>query len=300
MLSRKDKIKPKHKRKWVVAIFVIMFLGVLGFAGFQVYTRVPAVYTQVNNLFKQVQHPKATLDETSELTKLWQKDLATTASPVAIAVFDNKTGITTTYTNDKNTKYYMASTVKVSILAGLLYQKTLDNEDLSDYEASLAQNMIENSDNDAATALLEAEGGRTKQAALFDYLEMAKTKMPPDSWGYTTTTPADQLKLLNAIYYPNELLATDSREYIADLMGNVADSQAWGISAGATADTDVQIKNGWLEDDAGWIINSMGHIKNDQADYTIAVFTNQNETEDTGIDTIEQLAQTTFTYLNVN
>lgn len=82
------------------------------------------------------------------------------------------------------------------------------------------------------------------------------------------------------------------------LMNNIAVDQSWGITAGLTPDATVALKNGWLADKNGWIINSTGHITSKQSDYVIAILSNQNVSEDAGIDLVQQLAKATYTTLN--
>jgi hypothetical protein len=54
----------------------------------------------------------------------------------------------------------------------------------------------------------------------------------------------------------------------------------------------VHVKNGWLADETGWHVNSLGVFtgKTDK-NYLIAVLTDDNPTEQYGIDTIENVAK---------
>jgi len=64
----------------------------------------------------------------------------------------------------------------------------------------------------------------------------------------------------------------------------------------------VQLKNGWLADAGdgvqGWNINSIGHVHGDGLNYTIAVLTDNNNTEQDGINTIQSLSSATWKTLN--
>ncbi|MDR3241209.1 MAG: class A beta-lactamase-related serine hydrolase [Lactobacillaceae bacterium] len=301
MRSRTDKnLTSKTKRYGLLVLILIATIG-LGFYGTTKSNfRMQDVTNFVTNLTKEIQHPKAVLEEEPDLKKAWQEALGDQTTPVSIAVYDNKTGITTTYTNDENNNYYMASTVKVSILAGLLDEKHKTGENLSDNEDELATLMIEDSDNDAATSLLDLAGGVDEQTNLYSSLGMDQTSMPAVTWGYTKTIAADQLKLLNEIFYDGDFLPSASRSYISGLMDQVDSSQAWGITAGTSDTTNVQLKNGWLENEDGWIVNSIGHVQNEQVDYTIAIYTDKNESEDSGIENVEKLAKATIDYMSTN
>ena len=58
----------------------------------------------------------------------------------------------------------------------------------------------------------------------FDKLGMTDSKAH-EEWGLSTTTPSDQLKLLNAIFYSSNLLSTSQQSYVRNLMQNVESDQ---------------------------------------------------------------------------
>ncbi len=238
----------------------------------------------------------------AQLKNAWQKILATTNSRVEIAVYDQNTDHTYQLANvNATTAIKTASIVKVSVLTELLKQNMAGTLTLNSTDEAYAKQMITESDNNATTYLLSNRlGGNTSIQNVFADLKMTNSTANAAAWCYTTTTASDQLKLLNAIYYNDDnYLATNSRAYIKNLMAAVDTSQDWGVSAGATS---YQVKNGWLDDqDGSWIINSIGHISatsTDDADYTIAILTDQNTSESSGITLIEQLAKVTNTILN--
>lgn len=93
-------------------------------------------------------------------------------------------------------------------------------------------------------------------------------------------------------------MSTSQQSYVRNLMQNVESDQQWGISAGST---NFYLKNGWLDEDDGWIINSIGYIpgNNGASDsYTIAVYTDDNSSMQNGENTIEKLAKSTSKILN--
>lgn len=207
------------------------------------------------------------------------------------AVYDAATGYTSVYR--AGVAEDTASIMKVDILATLLAQAQASDTPLSPDQQELAEDMIEESNNDDAQDLWDAEGGAAAVASF--NAEAGLTQTTPDAagyWGLSTTTAADQVQLLKKIAYPNTLLTDASRDYALDLMTNVDPSQAWGVSAGVAGGVTVAIKNGWLPLDAGgWQVNSIGSIDGDGRDYLIAVLTNANSTEQQGIDTIEGLSR---------
>ena len=200
-----------------------------------------------------------------------------------------------------------ASVVKLDILETLLARQ--GGTGLSPADQSLAQSMIEDSDNDAATSLWDEVGGATGIGAYNDQAGLTRTALsecvtcagfPWPGWGLTTTVPVDQLTLLKQLITPgpSPLLSDAERSYTLSLMENVIPDQRWGISGGVPPGVTVALKNGWLPlDDANtdWQVNSVGWVSGDGRDYLIAVLTTGNPDEQYGIDTINALSALTWT-----
>jgi len=206
----------------------------------------------------------------------------------ALAVVDHRTGLSYTFHGDQ--AFATASVVKVDILAALLLRAQDAGRGLTATERDLADTMIRNSDNDAASTLWEMIGGADGLAAADERLGLTETVPGPDGWwGMTTTTVTDRIKLLDTIDDPNGPLAP-SREYVLDLMSRVAADQAWGASAGAGPEETVALKNGWVDDDTGtWIINTTGRITGPDTDLTIAVLSDHQTGYAAGVTAVEQI-----------
>jgi beta-lactamase class A len=195
-----------------------------------------------------------------------------------------------------------ASVVKLNILETLLAQR--GSGGLSPSDQSLAQAMIEDSDNDAATSLWYEAGGATGLTAYNDRTGLTSTSPSPcvvcagfawPGWGLSTTVPQDQLTLLKQLVAPGPrpLLTGAERSYALSLMEHVAPDQRWGASGGVPAGVTVALKDGWLPLNAAstdWQINSVGWVNGDGRDYLVAVFSTGNPTEQYGIDTINGLS----------
>jgi Beta-lactamase enzyme family len=199
-----------------------------------------------------------------------------------------------------------ASVVKLDVLETLLGElhasSARSDTGLSASDRWLTQQMIEDSDNDAATSLWYQVGGAPKIGAFNAAAGLADTSpsscvncpgFPWPGWGLTTTTPADQLILLKNLVEPSSLLTDADRSYALSLMENVTPSQRWGVSGGVPPQVTVALKNGWLPlDNAGtdWQVNSVGWVSGQGRNYLMAVLTTGNPGEQYGIDTIDQLA----------
>lgn len=222
--------------------------------------------------------------------------LAGRAGTVLAAVYDRRTG--QTWTLGHGQPQATASIVKVDILEALL----AGNPDgLSAADQALAQSMIEDSDNNAASALWNAVGGLAglqsynASAGLLETTPSAClvcTGFPWPGWGLTTTTPADQVLLLRQLL-DGPLLSRADRDYAMSLMKNVEPGQRWGVSAGVPAGVQVALKNGWVPltaPNANWQINSMGWVSGDGRSYLVAVLATGNPSEQYGINTIDALS----------
>jgi beta-lactamase class A len=191
-----------------------------------------------------------------------------------------------------------ASIVKVDILEALLSQRP---GGLTADDQSQAQQMIEDSDNDAATSLWDLVGGGTgigaynTQAGLTQTtpsLCVVCTGFPWPGWGLTTTTAQDQIVLLRRLVEPGGPLTASERKYALSLMENVMQDQQWGVSSGVPAGVTVALKNGWLPLDSAndnWQINSIGWVSGDGRDYLLAMLSTGNPSEQYGIDTLNSL-----------
>jgi hypothetical protein len=223
------------------------------------------------------------------------------AGTVLAAVYDLGTG--RTWDLGHGAPQDEASVVKLDILETLLAEQGQGGSTgLSAGTQSLAEQMIEDSDNTAATSLWYAVGGPARIGSFNTRAGLTRTA--PSScvvcpgfawpgWGLTTTTADDQIALLKQLVAPGSLLSTAERDYALLLMEDVTPSQRWGVSGGVPADVTVALKNGWLPlqgSNSDWQINSVGWIHGGGRDYLMAVLSTGNPTEQYGIDTIDQLA----------
>lgn len=288
-LRQARKTKKQHSRVLFSMLTCLTLLGAgIGLNSYLVNRNQPASRKQ--NI---VQATASFLDSrglNNRLHQAWAKDATVSGSKVAVAIFSKKTGQTYTYTNaPAQYKFHTASTIKVAVLASVLAK---NNGQLDEHGKSLAESMIENSDNDATTELInDYLGGTAAFQAQVNRLGMTNTKVK-EAWGTSTTTPTDQINLLNQIFFSSNVLNSQSQQYIQNLMQNVESDQAWGISAGSSS---YALKNGWLSyGRSQWIVNSIGYVNGKGGnDYTIAVYTDQNRDMDHGQQLTEKIARST-------
>ncbi|GGW20503.1 hypothetical protein GCM10010501_66590 [Streptomyces libani subsp. rufus] len=232
----------------------------------------------------------ATAGLAEKLTKDITAALANREGTVALGVYDRSTG--TTCTLNPTLSFDSASTVKVTVLATLLWDAKKTNRYLTDTEADLAKAMITESDNDATSKLWKQLGVEKIQGFL-TAAGMTRTVPGADGyWGLTQENVEDEQKLLKLITAKNSVLSDNSRAYMLKLMGQVIADQRWGTPAGAPSSVAVHVKNGWLQRAThGWRVHSLGTFDGAGHDYMISVLTQDNSTMDYGVTTIQNVAQ---------
>jgi beta-lactamase class A len=224
--------------------------------------------------------------------------LASRSGNVTAAVYDPRTR--RVWLLHPGVREYTASIVKVEIMGTALREAQQSGQSLPPTEAGLMPSMIENSDNDSATALLHDVGGPSavgrfdRSAGMTDTQPSTLALIPGTQWpgwGLTTTTALDEVVLVARFAYPNTVLSGASRQYGLSLMENIESDQDWGVSGGVPPGTIIALKNGWLPlGPSNWQIDSIGWIDGHGRNYVLAVLTAGNPSEAYGIDTIEGIA----------
>jgi beta-lactamase class A len=216
---------------------------------------------------------------------------------LGIAVLDTGTARLATYGDDA---FDTASIVKVDILATLLLQAQEQKRQLTAQEQAYATDMIENSDNDATSALWVVIGRAVGLDAANERLGLSDTHGGDGTvWGVTQTTAADQVRLLQAVFGTKSPLLPASRAYIKNLMLHVAEDQQWGVSAAADTGAKTALKNGWLQRTATkkWDVNSIGQVEAHGRVYLMAVMVNGYDTEEAGIAMVEKASRAAISAL---
>jgi beta-lactamase class A len=229
----------------------------------------------------------------TDLTSNLKSYLDDRPGQVSVEIRDRTTGITYGYNTGLRTA--TASIVKVDILVSLLLRAQQEDRHLTATERSLATQMIHASDNDAASALWDRIGGSSGLTAENKKLRLRNTTAGSGgAWGTTTTSVADQIRILRSLTSSDSPLSSASRKYVLGLMRGVESDQAWGVSAAADEGDTTALKNGWLPrtiDDNLWTINSIGRVRGDHHDYLIAVLSKRDATMEGGIATIEHVVK---------
>lgn len=221
-----------------------------------------------------------------ELTARVSEYLDSRKGSASAAVYDPASD--TSWSLDEK-QFETASVVKLSILEATLVDAQNAKRKLSGSEESLAHRMIATSDNDAATALWKRLGYTPGLSKFLKQVGATGTRVS-SSWGLTKTTAADQVRVVKAFAYPNDVLSEDSRAKAVGYLEQVIPAQRWGVSAGPPPGS-ARLKNGWLAVESGWIVNSVGQVHAEGADYAIAVLSNHGPSEAYARETVEGVAR---------
>ncbi|MBN0045442.1 serine hydrolase [Streptomyces actuosus] len=209
---------------------------------------------------------------------------------LSVAVLDVASGESAGY---GEAAFDTASIVKVDVLVSLLLRAQDEGRRLTSAERQYATAMIENSDNDSASALWRTIGQAEGLDAANKRLGLVATEGGDGMlWGLTRTTAADQLTLLTRVFGEDSALSAASQAYVQELMERIAEGQQWGVSAAADGSAWA-LKNGWLPRSTTglWDVNSIGRVSADGSVYLVAVLSDGNATQAAGIDLVEAAAK---------
>ncbi|MFJ8809352.1 serine hydrolase [Streptomyces sp. NPDC102490] len=220
---------------------------------------------------------------------------------VSVAVLEPGSGAGASYGTGA---FDTASIVKVDILAALLLRAQDAGRALTASEKAYAAAMIEDSDNDSASALWRAIGAADGLDAANERFGLTGTEGGEGPlWGLTRTTAADQVTLLRQVFVADgSVLNPASRAYVRGLMERIADGQRWGVSAAAdeaagSAGPAWALKNGWLRRSTTglWVVNSIGRVASGGHGYLVAVVSRGSGTQAEGVALTEAAARAAVT-----
>ncbi|HEX7303352.1 tat pathway signal sequence [Lentzea sp.] len=188
---------------------------------------------------------------------------------VGIVLRDRKAGATWRNGNAGDMTW-TASTIKLAMVVNLLERHRAGKIKLTTDDRRLMTAMLHSSDDDAADTLWKRYNGTTFNAAFGRYgmTELTAQRGYSTSfpyWGFEKCTANDLDHLIN--YVLDEVPAED-RAYILGQMRDVGPEQQWGVWG-----PDSGTKNGWSEEDGGWVMNSVGFVGKDER-YTVAIMNN--------------------------
>ncbi len=168
---------------------------------------------------------------------------------------------------------WTASTIKLAMVADLLSREQSGIVRLTATDREQMVAMLRSSDNAAADALWSEYGGTANVFnANFSRYGMTGVRPQPGFgdvypyWGFQKGTADDFDALMN--YVLDRLSAANSAAVVAE-MQRVEGSQRWGVW-GAGPAMAPGAKNGWSQEQGGWVVNSVG-FAGPQQRYTLSI-----------------------------
>jgi beta-lactamase class A len=191
---------------------------------------------------------------------------------------------------------WTASTIKLAMVVDLLTRQRAGTVSLSTDDRRLIAAMLHSSDDDAADTLWSRYGGADHQAFNTAFPKYGMTDLQPQRgftdiypyWGFQKSTANDLDRLIN--YVLTTLDPSDRADVVGQLQ-HVAPDQQWGVW-GAGPSMAPGNKDGWSQEQGGWVINSVGFAGPGQQ-YTLAVMNSLGNAGgyDDGVETTTQLAR---------
>jgi hypothetical protein len=214
----------------------------------------------------------ARADDLRERIAAAEQYVAGRPGTVGFVLTDRVTGAK--YRNaDAATPIWTASTIKLAMVADLLTREQTRAIRLTSADREQMVAMLRNSDNDAADALWSRYGGTTGVFnADFPRYGMPGIRPQPGFgdvypyWGFQKGTADDFDGLMN--YVLTGLSATNASGVVAE-MQRVDGQQQWGVWGAGPAMAPGN-KNGWSQEQGGWVVNSVGFAGAQQR-YTLAI-----------------------------
>ncbi len=180
------------------------------------------------------------------------------------------------YTYNAGAQFITGSSMKVAIMLTFFNMIEQQGREPTDQEMNLLQTMIENSNNDSASALYYGEiGGAAGVASYLQSIGIIGLNPDPDAWGYSLITPLAMVNLLTLLY-EGKILTPSHRNLAFYWMENIEPDQQVGVGDTAPAGTTAAMKDGWLPGPDGlWAMNSSGIVMSKQETYIISVYTQE-------------------------
>ncbi|MFI5776415.1 serine hydrolase [Nocardia sp. NPDC051570] len=190
------------------------------------------------------------------------------------AYLSNRPGITGYVVRDRvtgavhsngnaDTQFWTASTIKLAIAEDLLNRARAGFIVLTPEDRTLMESMLATSNDTAADVLWAKFSGLDHMAFNNAFRANGMVALTPQQpttgrafpdWGFQQCTPADLDRLMNNVL---DHMNPDDRAYLLDRMRNVDTNQHWGVW-GAGAAMRPGLKNGWSDEQGGWVVNSVG------------------------------------------
>jgi Beta-lactamase enzyme family len=181
------------------------------------------------------------------------------------------------YTYNASTLFVAGSSMKVPIMLTFFDMIEREGREPTRHEYGLLRTMIENSNNDSASALYYGEiGGAAGVASYMRRIGISGLYPNPDAWGWSLIYPSTMVHLLTRLY-EGTILTAYHRSLAFYYMEHVEADQRVGVGDTAPEGATVALKDGWVvAPDGLWAMNSSGIVMLGQETYVIAAYTRED------------------------
>lgn len=259
--------------KWALAVAAVIVIGAAGL----------------------VAPPTAAADDLQTRIAAADAYLATRPGSVGYVLRDRVTGVA--YRNaHAGDLVWTASTIKLAMVVDLLTRARTGAITLTAADQQQMSAMMHSSDDDAADALWSRFGGQDHTAYNANFPKYGMTNLQPQKgfssiypyWGFQKTTTDDLDRLIN--YVLTALPPAQTAAIVYELQ-HVAANQQWGVWGAGPAMAPGN-KDGWSQEQGGWVTNSVGFAGAGQR-FTLAMMNSLGGRGgyDDGVETTTHLAQ---------
>jgi beta-lactamase class A len=197
-------------------------------------------------------------------------------------------------------QFTVASSIKVPILLTFLNMLEQQGRNATDDEQDLMMTMIENSNNDSASALYNEVGGGDGVTAYLQQIGVSGLSINSDAWGWSQISPSTMVSLLTLLN-AGTILTPQDRTLVLNLMENVEADQQIGVGDTAPSGATVALKDGWVTGpDDLWAVNSSGIVTTQGETYIIAAYTQGQPSLEAGQNAIRQICTTVTTSISTS
>ncbi|MCS7481318.1 tat pathway signal sequence [Umezawaea endophytica] len=192
---------------------------------------------------------------------------------VGIVVRDRQTGAV--WHNDHSADLvWTASTIKLAMVVDLFRRDREGDIALTDDDQALVKAMLHSSDDAAADELWRLYSGDDHRAFNDSFASYGLTSLAPQEgysstfpyWGFQKCTTEDLDRLMSHVL---TAVPAEDRALLVREMRAVGPEQQWGVWGAGPAARPGN-KDGWSEEDSGWVMNSVGFVGPDER-FTLAV-----------------------------
>jgi len=199
------------------------------------------------------------------------------AGRTSLAVVDSRGRLSGVHLREH---FQSASVVKVMFLTAFLQRLDADHRGVSALDRSLLYPMIHESNNNAASAVLDRVGHGAiarvaREAGMHDYAPGIGW------WAYTQTSAADQARFFVAI---ERLIPHQFRPYARGLLAGIEPEQSWGIPEVARPRWQVFFKTGALPSEG--LFNETARLERPGVMFTASVFSTGDPSQAYGEETM--------------